>query len=131
MPPGKLPVTGKARPARNTLPPRFAGTVVTQVLVAVSNAVVAVVAVGEKVIVALGTGSVCGQPFTVKSIAASVTRRVTGLAPTPLALRTLLNQMWRPAGIGVPLKLDWMKLAVERRARSSRCSNRRGAWRRA
>ena len=33
---------------------------------------------------------------------------VTGPAPRPFALRTLLNQRVSPAGTAVPLKFDWI-----------------------
>jgi hypothetical protein len=48
-------VTGNSSPDRKTLPDAADGTVVSQVLLALSNVVVAVVAVGEKVIAASGT----------------------------------------------------------------------------
>ena len=56
-PPGRPPAgTWKGSPSRKTLPARPEdGTVVSQVLVTVLNAVVAVVAVGENVMSAFGT----------------------------------------------------------------------------
>src|SRR5262245_32194274 len=99
MPPGRPAGTGSTAPDMKVLPPRPVGTVVSQVLVAVSNVVVATVAVGEKVTAASGTATV---KFALVIVWSS-TWMVTGLPPRPLTLRTLLNQTELPAAIGVPL----------------------------
>ena len=77
-------------------PPRLEGTVVVQVLVAALKAVVAAVAVGEKVMSPFGTFKVYGVPFAVKVMVDFSSRILTCWEPIPPMLKTLLNQMMLP-----------------------------------
>src|ERR1043166_8055609 len=98
IPPGRLPVTGKTRPARNVLPGRPGWTTVTQVLVVVSKLVVAVLTLGEMVIVAFGTARLKDVLFAVNWIVDWSKLMVTGLVRgdgNPVTLNTLLNHMKR------------------------------------
>src|SRR5262249_8866390 len=91
MPPGSRAVAWEARPLTNTVPLNAAGALVFQA--APSNVVVADVAPGVRVRTVSGTFRVYAVPEAVKVIVWSVTRRVTGLEPTPFTLATLLNQI--------------------------------------
>jgi hypothetical protein len=72
------------------------------------NVVVAVVAAGSKITVASGTGTV---KFALV-IVCPVKWIVTGVEPRPLGLSTLVNQMYLPALIGVPLKLAVLEVEI-------------------
>jgi hypothetical protein len=73
--------------------------------------VVAVVAPGVSVIVASGTASVKGVPPAEKVMLAPVRLMVIGeLLLAPGKLKTLLNQMYCPAAMGVELKFDTIEL---------------------
>src|SRR5262245_51866647 len=105
MPPGRPSGAGRVAPARNTFPEKpDLGTVVSQVFVCASNVVVAVVTAGEMVITESGT-AMEKLPLV---MVASLRRMVTGPAPRPLTLPTLLNQTLAPAGMAVPLKVELM-----------------------
>jgi hypothetical protein len=88
-PPGKLDVTGKARPVRKISSLPEIGTVVTQVLVLVSNVVVAQAALGLKTISPLGTVAENALEVTVEQLK-YIVAPVEG---TPLTLTWVLNQM--------------------------------------
>ncbi len=94
--PGSATGTGNAKAENSLFPPRLEGTVVVQVLVAVLKAVVATVAVGEKVMSPFGTFTVYGVPFAVKVMVDLSRRILTRWEPIPPTLRTLLNQMTLP-----------------------------------
>jgi hypothetical protein len=82
--------------------------VVIHVLVAVSKLVTAHVALGEKVICALGTAKVV-VPNSIVELWKKMVAPVLGI---PLAVKLALNQMKSPEGIGVPLKLEALELGV-------------------
>src|SRR5206468_8599104 len=100
MPPGREVVTGNAAPVKNVFPGRPNGTVVTHVPV---NVVDAVVSVGENVTSASGTTTLISP--SAELIVTSWNWMVTGTDLGPLPLRTLLNQIVRPDGMGVPSKV--------------------------
>src|SRR5947207_1699712 len=83
--------TGNASPSRKISSLPEMGTVVIQVLVMESNVVEAQEALGEKVIWALGTESVC--PVFPKTIVEPVKLIVAPVLGTPLAVKFALNQM--------------------------------------
>src|SRR5262249_5430020 len=116
IPPGSPPAgTWKARPDRRILPETpEVGTLMTQVLAAVSNVVVEVeaVTVGSNVSLESGTGRGKVLPVAVKSMYwVTDSTGVVVLLLRPLTLRTLLNQMYLFWVIAVPLKLLPMLLA--------------------
>lgn len=98
--------TGQARPVRKISSSPETGTVVIHVSVALSNVVEEQVALGEKVIWALGTANEWEIPPAVKEIFPFVKLIVTPLLGTPLALKFALNHMYVPAGTDVPLKFE-------------------------
>jgi hypothetical protein len=106
-PPGKPPLgTGQAKPVRKISSSPEMGTVVTQVLVIESKVVEVQVALGEKVILALGTAREWEMPPAVKEMFPFVKSIVTPLLGTLWAVKLALNQMKLPAGTDVPLKFD-------------------------
>src|SRR5947207_2629146 len=106
IPPGRLAVTGSATAVRSAFPDQVSGTVVRQVAEPVSYVVDAVVAFGLIVTTPAGTLTVYGVVPAVKAIFDARTLIVTPVEGTPLALKTLVNQIVRPEEIAVPLKFE-------------------------
>lgn len=79
---------------------------VIHVFVTESKVVEVQEALGEKVILALGTARLCEVPPAVKEMLPLVKSMVTPLLGTLFALKLALNQMKLPAGTGVPLKFE-------------------------
>ena len=77
--------------------------------VAVSKVVFAQVALGEKVIWALGTGNVVVPNVMVEAWKKIVAPEL-GIPP---AVKLALNQMESPEGIGVPLKFEALELEAQ------------------
>ena len=100
--PGTPDSNGRATPERKISSLPEVGTVVIQVLVAALKVVVAQVALGLKVIIALGTVTENALEVMVEQLKLIV----APLRGIPLAVKFALNQMESPAGIGVPLKFD-------------------------
>ncbi|TMA86272.1 MAG: hypothetical protein E6J63_17170 [Deltaproteobacteria bacterium] len=65
---------------------------------------------------AAGTVTVYGVLPAVKVIFEAATSMVAPLDPTPLTLKTLVNQTVRPAAMAVPLKFDEFETAVSAEA---------------
>jgi hypothetical protein len=109
-PPRKPDGSGRTTPERKISPPLpETGTVVVQVLVLLSNEVVAQVAFGLKTITPSGTADENALEVTVEPQKLIV----APLLGSPLALIWALNQMVSPAAIGVLLNFDWMHDAAQ------------------
>ena len=106
IPPGRLAVTGSATAVSSAFPDQVSGTVVRQVAEPVSYVVDAVVAFGLTVTTPAGTLTVYGVVPAVKVIFDARTLIVAPVEGTPLALKTLVNQIVRPEEIAVPLKFE-------------------------
>jgi len=100
IPPAKPDGSGRAKPVRKISSLPEIGTVVTHMPLV--NVVVAQVALGLKVIIALGTVTENALEVMVEQLKLIV----APLRGIPLAVKFALNQMESPAGIGVPLKFD-------------------------
>ena len=103
-PPGKPDGNGRTRPVRKISSLPETGTVVVQVLVLLSNEVVAQAALGLNTITPLGTADENALDVTVEP----QNVMVAPLLGTSLALIWALNHMVSPAGITLPLKFDWI-----------------------
>jgi hypothetical protein len=99
-PSGKPDGTGRARPVRKISSLPEIGTVVVQVLVLLSNVVVAQAALGLKIITPLGTDDENALNITVEQLKLIVAPEL-GM---PLAWILTSNHMVLPTGIAVPLK---------------------------
>ncbi len=94
IPPERPPAgTGHANPLSQISSSPFSGTAVIHVFVAVLNVVEVQVALGEKVIRALGTAKSYPLPPAIKEIVDFVRVIVAPVLGMPLAVKLALNQM--------------------------------------